>query len=137
MVNSNKQLSKATKAYYVALQSLINSDRKINFDTVALEAGRGRGAIKGTSVEIIEFKNAILNAKAEQESKAKQKSPVYKLNESNRIKENYRKKYQELIDINQSLMHQLSSAIFEIEELKLELYKITETKNRIIDIKNR
>lgn len=137
MINLDTQLSKATKAYYSALKRLIDEGKRISFDAVALEAGRGRGAIKGNTLEIMELKKAIRHAKEEQDSKFKQSSPIHKLAESNRIKHNYREKYQEVIQINNVLMDQLVSTIFELEELKLEMQKILNIQNNIIKIKDK
>lgn len=55
--------SKRIKPYEEALQRLIEQDKRISFDAVALEAGRQRGAIKGNDPEIIELKNKITAAK--------------------------------------------------------------------------
>ena len=48
--------SKRVKLYEEALQRLIEQDKRISFDAVALEAGRERGAIKGNDPEIVELK---------------------------------------------------------------------------------
>ena len=55
--------SKRVKLYEEALQRLIEQDKRISFDAVALEAGRERGAIKGNDPEIVELKNKITAAK--------------------------------------------------------------------------
>ncbi|MFL1423582.1 hypothetical protein ACJOWW_03805 [Acinetobacter baumannii] len=129
------RLSKATNAYYAALKRLIDEGKRISFDSVALEAGRGRGAIKGNTVEIKALKEAILHAKIEQDSKLKRTSPQHKLVEANRIKDNYRAKYEEIVQINNALMEQLVSTVFELEELKLEMQSLLKSKNNIIKIK--
>ncbi|MBP4064355.1 hypothetical protein ACJOYF_03910 [Acinetobacter baumannii] len=134
-MQQDNRLSKATKAYYIALKHLVNEGKRISFDAVALEAGRGRGAIKGDSHEIRALKEAILKAKEEQESKLKRNSPQHKLAESIRIKDNYRAKYEEVVQINNVLMEQLASTVFELEELKLEMQRILKNQNNIIKIK--
>lgn len=136
-MQQDNRLSKATKAYYAALKHLINEGKRISFDAVALEAGRGRGAIKGDTPEIRALKEAILNAKAEQETKFKRNSPQHKLAESIRIKDNYRAKYEEVVQINNVLMEQLASTVFELEELKLEMQRILRSNNNIINMKDR
>ncbi|HCA5151954.1 TPA: hypothetical protein MW187_003563 [Acinetobacter baumannii] len=136
MINDSKKQSKAIIAYYAALARLIDQERRISFDSVALEAGRGRGAIKGNTVEITRLKNAITLAKVDQEKKLKRRDSQVKLTELNRVKENYKVKYQELLKINSSLMEQLASTIFELAELKLEIQKLSPTKSNIIKINN-
>ncbi|MEA1227987.1 hypothetical protein ODQ17_01310 [Acinetobacter sp. IRS14] len=134
-MQQDNRLSKATKAYYAALKRLISEGKRVSFDAVAIEAGRGRGAIKGASHEIRALKEAILKAKEEQESKLKRNSQQHKLAESIRIKDNYRAKYEEIVQINNVLMEQLASTVFELEELKIEMQRILKNQNNIIKIK--
>lgn len=136
MINDSKKQSKAIIAYYAALARLIDQERRISFDSVALEAGRGRGAIKGNTIEITQLKNAITLAKEDQKKKLKHRDSQYKLTELNRVKDNYKFKYKELLKINNSLMEQLASTIFELAELKLEIQKFSPSKTNIIKIKN-
>ncbi|NNH39584.1 hypothetical protein [Acinetobacter terrae] len=135
MINSPHYTSKAIKAYYIALQHLKDTDQRISFDAVALAAGRGRGAIKGSTSEIIKLKKDILEAKKSQNEKHKQKCPQQKLSESNRIKEDYKAKYEKVSKINAVLIDQLASTVFELEELKLELKRILKAQNNIINIR--
>ncbi|HFS7497154.1 hypothetical protein KPE82_08275 [Acinetobacter baumannii] len=119
---------KSIKDYYSALNRLINDDpiyvekgSKINFDTVALEAGRGRGAIKGNSQEIITLKIKIKEAQL-----LKEKQSDCKIS----IKKNidWKIKYMKLKDEYLSLKseqkvqaEQLVSVIFELAEMKKKL----------------
>ncbi|MEB6625376.1 MULTISPECIES: hypothetical protein [Acinetobacter calcoaceticus/baumannii complex] len=136
MISDSKKQSKAIIAYYAALERLINQEKRISFDAVALEAGRGRGAIKGNTIEITQLKNAITLAKEEQEKKLKRRDPQNKLAELNRVKDNYKVKYKELLKINASLMEQLASTIFELAELKLEIKKNSSSNSNIIKIRD-
>ncbi|MEN8320007.1 hypothetical protein [Acinetobacter junii] len=136
MIRDSEKQSKAIIAYYAALARLIDQERRISFDSVALEAGRGRGAIKGNKNEITQLKNAITLAKVEQEKTLNRRDSQYKLTELNRVKDNYKFKYKELLKINSSLMEQLASTIFELAELKLEIQKLSSSKTNIIKIKN-
>lgn len=136
MINDSKKQSKAIIAYYAALERLIDQEKRISFDAVALEAGRGRGAIKGNTIEITQLKDAITLAKEDQDKKLKRRDPKYKLAESNRLNDNYKVKYKELLKINNSLMEQLASTIFELAELKLEFKKVSSSDSNIIKIKD-
>ncbi|MEB6666851.1 hypothetical protein MXM33_07375 [Acinetobacter vivianii] len=134
MINDSKKQSKPIIEYYAALSRLIDQERRISFDSVALEAGRGRGAIKGNTIEITQLKNDITLAKVDQEKRLKRRDSKYKLTELSRVKDNYKVKYKELLKINSSLMEQLASTIFELAELKLEIQKLSPPKSNIIQI---
>lgn len=122
-------------SYYAALERLIKHNKKISFDAVAMEAGRGRGAIKGNTREVKELKEAIILAKNEQNLNFKKKSSVHKLSEAQRIKENYKTKYEEVLKINDKLLNDLCNVIFELAELKIEMSKILDSKDNIIHFK--
>ncbi|WP_171334279.1 hypothetical protein [Acinetobacter soli] len=132
MIRERNEISKSVKAYYSALDRLISQNKRISYDAVALEAGRGRGAIKGNSLEIIELKKAISKAKDEQTIKTNLNSPQEKLANAKRIKDNYRLKYEELKKINEILLTQLVSTVFELEELKIEFERVLKSKKNIL-----
>lgn len=127
--------SKSIKAYYAALEQLVKKNKRISLDAVALEAGRGRGAIKGDSPEIIKLKEAIIKAKNELSDKVDKSSLKFKLDEAIRIKNEYKKKYEEQLFINASLNKQLISTVYELSELKLSFDVFLKDKNNIIDLK--
>lgn len=136
MRNSNTNLSKSVKAYYDALDRLKQNGKRINFDSVSLEAGRGRGSIKGNSKQINDLKEAILNAKKEQQLNNYRNPSQHKLSETNRVKENYKIKYLTLKKIYNTQSIQLASALFELAELKIEIEDILNSADNVIDIKN-
>jgi hypothetical protein len=119
--------SKSIQRYYDALKRLQENEpiilpkgSKINNDTVALEAGRKRGAIKGNSPEIIELKRQIYESKIKLISKAIPKK------DSNRDSE-----YQKLLANYKIQSAKLASTLFELQQVKAEL-KTLQEKNLIL-----
>jgi hypothetical protein len=132
---------KSINEYYSALNRLITDDpiylekgTKINFDTVALEAGRGRGAIKGNSQEIVALKIKIKEAQLLKERQSKSKTAINK-------NIDWKIKYMKLKDEYLSLKfeqkvqaEQLVSLIFELAEMKKKL-AIYNLDNNIINFR--
>lgn len=114
---------------------IITGDYKINFDTVALEAKRQRGAIKGNTEEILTLKQDILEAEKKRNYKNQSsKSNVRKILKAKNVK------YQELELENEKLKAevevlsgQLASVIYQLALAKKE---ILENKNIINFTKN-
>lgn len=132
---------KSINEYYSALNRLIIDDpiylekgTKINFDTVALEAGRGRGAIKGNSQEIVALKIKIKEAQLLKERQSKSKTAISK-------DIDWKIKYMKLKDEYLSLKseqkvqaEQLVSLIFELAEMKKKL-AICNLDNNVINFR--
>ncbi|EHU1702657.1 hypothetical protein A1Z17_RS03500 [Acinetobacter baumannii] len=132
---------KSINEYYSALNRLIIDDpiylekgTKINFDTVALEAGRGRGAIKGNSQEIVALKIKIKEAQLLKERQSKSKTAISK-------NIDWKIKYMKLKDEYLSLKseqkvqaEQLVSLIFELAEMKKKL-AICNLDNNVINFR--
>lgn len=139
---SNLQiLPKAILRYYEALDRLIANKpinvpkgTKINFDTVALEARRGRGAIKGDSPFIVELKAKILLAARDCENIAKPKQT----SKDSDLELKYLKlksSYDELRRDWEVQAEQLVSVLFELQETKRELQLILEAQDKFIKFK--
>lgn len=119
---------KSMNEYYSALERLIKDEpinlekgAKINFDTVALEAGRGRGAIKGDSEEI---KNLKIKIQEAQLLKKKSNFRKNNINENKDWKAKYfelKEKYENLGKEQQVQAEQLVSVILQLAETKKEL----------------
>ncbi len=103
--------------------TVITGSYKINFDTVALEANRKRGAIKGNTEEIVALKQDILEAERKRNKK--------NLNSGMDTRELIRSKdlkYKELMIKNErleieieSLGRQLASVIYQLALTKKEI----------------
>ncbi|NNP67934.1 hypothetical protein [Acinetobacter sp. Ac_5812] len=114
--------------------TIITGSYKINFDTVALEANRKRGAIKGNTEEIVALKQDILEAE--------RKRNKQNLNSGMDTREIIRSKnleYKELMIENEklkteieSLSRQLASVIYQLALTKKE---ISENKDAIEFVK--
>lgn len=124
----DNNLSIPIRDYYSSLLRLISNEpkhlpknSKINFDNVALEAGRNRGAIKGDSKDIKDLKSLINSCKVNKTKPVNKKTEVY--DELN-------------IDI---LLQQLSSLVIKNHELMKDnkmLKDIINSSNNIIKFKN-
>jgi len=119
--------SKSIQRYYDALKRLeanepiiLPKGTKINNDTVALEAGRRRGAIKGNSPEIIELKKQIYENKIKVSPK-----PIPKKDS------NIDSEYQKLLTSYKLQIAKLASTLYELQQVKAEL-KILQEKNLIL-----
>ncbi|TMS45875.1 hypothetical protein [Acinetobacter lwoffii] len=109
---------------------VITGDYKINFDTVALEAKRQRGAIKGNTEDILTLKQDILEAEKKRNYKNQSSE-----SEVRKILKAKNAKYQELELENKKLKAeveilsgQLASVIYQLALAKKE---ILENKNII------
>lgn len=107
---------------------------KINNDTVALEAGLKRGAVKRSRPELAELLDNIREAEAKRLGKeySKKNSKIVMQNEVLKLK----KKLKELQDKYDVQLSQINSLIFENHRLKRENQFLSdENNNKIIDFK--
>lgn len=108
---------------------------KINNDTVALEAGLKRGAVKRSRPELAELLDDIKEAEAKRLGKeySKKNSKIVMQNEALKLKQQL-KELQEKYDAQLS---QINSLIFENHRLKREIQFLNEeNNNKIINFKN-
>ena len=134
-------MSKALINLNEALNRLISNtptrvpkDSKINNDTVALEAGLKRGAVKRSRPELAELLDNIKEAEAKRLGKeySKKNSKTVMQNDTLKLKQQL-KELQEKYDVQLS---QINSLIFENHRLKRENQFLNEEKNnKIIDFK--
>lgn len=134
-------MSKALINLNEALNRLISNtptrvpkDSKINNDTVALEAGLKRGAVKRSRPELAELLDDIKEAEAKRLGKeySKKNSKTVMQNETLKLKQQL-KELQEKYDVQLS---QINSLIFENHRLKRENHFLNEeNNNKIIDFK--
>ena len=103
---------------------------KINNDTVALEAGLKRGAVKRSRPELAELLDNIKEAEAKRLGKeySKKNSKIVMQNETLKLKQQL-KELQEKYDVQLS---QINSLIFENHRLKRENQFLNEEKNNKI-----
>ena len=107
---------------------------KINNDTVALEAGLKRGAVKRSRPELAELLDNIKEAEAKRLGKeySKKNSKIVMQNETLKLKQQL-KELQEKYDVQLS---QINSLIFENHRLKRENQFLNEeNNNKIIGFK--
>lgn len=107
---------------------------KINNDTVALEAGLKRGAVKRSRPELAELLDNIKAAEAKRLGKeySKKNSKIVMQNETLKLKQQL-KDLQEKYDVQLS---QINSLIFENHRLKREIQFLNEeNNNKIINFK--
>ncbi|MDG3556343.1 hypothetical protein P7L54_10310 [Acinetobacter bereziniae] len=107
---------------------------KINNDTVALEAGLKRGAVKRSRPELAELLDNIREAEAKRLGKeySKKNSRIVMQNETLKLKQQL-KQLQEKYDVQLS---QINSLIFENHRLKQENQFLNEeNNNKIISFK--
>lgn len=126
--------SKRVKLYEEALQRLIEQNKRISFDAVALEAGRERGAIKGDDLEIIELKNKIIEVKNLQKLKNggttdAQKNSVL-LKKIRELKEVIR----ELKEQNSAKAGQINNLIHENFRIRNKLSEYQKSNSSILSI---
>lgn len=134
-------MSKALVNLNEALNRLIASapirvpkGSKINNDTVALEAGLKRGAVKRSRPELAELLDNIREAEAKRLGKeySKKNSKIVMQNETLKLKQQL-KELQEKYDVQLS---QINSLIFENHRLKRENQFLSEeNNNKIISFK--
>lgn len=135
-------MSKALVNLNEALNRLIASapirvpkGSKINNDTVALEAGLKRGAVKRSRPELAELLDDIKEAEAKRLGKeySKKNSKIVMQKEALKLKQQL-KELQEKYDAQLS---QINSLIFENHRLKREIQFLNEeNNNKIINFKN-
>lgn len=127
-------MSKALLNLNEALNRLVSNtpirvpkDSKINNDTVALEAGLKRGAVKRARPELAELLDNIKEAEAKRLGKEynKKNSKIVMQNETLKLKQ-LLTQLQEKYDTQLS---QINSLIFENHRLKQELEQFQEEKN--------
>lgn len=136
-------MSKAIKNFEDALQRLIDGQPKfithpysINNDTVALEAGRKRGAIKKSRLELAELLVAIMEAEARRTGKnGKEKADVrdIKLAEA---KDRIKKLEDQLSEINekyQAQKAQIAEVLYQNLQLRRELQGYKQKNNKLLD----
>ncbi len=126
--------SKRVKLYEEALQRLIEQDKRISFDAVALEAGRDRGAIKGNDPEIIELKNKITTAKNLQKLKNGGTTDAQKNSDLlNEIKE-LKKRIKDLKEKNSAKAGQINNLVYENHKLKNKLSEYQKGNGSILSV---
>ena len=115
--------------------TIITGNYKINFDTVALEAKRKRGAIKGNTEEILALKHDILEAERKRNKQSSTSG-----GDTRQLLRSKNMKYKELMIENEklnaeieSLSRQLASVIYQLALTKKE---IVENKGIIEFVKN-
>ncbi|HFP7023718.1 TPA: hypothetical protein ACHKB2_001572 [Acinetobacter baumannii] len=130
---------KSMNEYYSALDRLIRDEpmnlekgAKINFDTVALEAGRGRGAIKGDSEEIRNLKIKINEAQTLKKKKNADRANAKEIKDWKGKYFQLKEKYENLGREQKVQAEQLVSVIFQLAETKKELANIMRKNNNII-----
>lgn len=107
---------------------------KINNDTVALEAGLKRGAVKRSRPELAELLDDIKEAEAKRLGKeySKNNSKIVMQKETLKLKQQLK----ELQDKYDTQLSQINSLIFENHRLKREIQLLTqENDNKIINFK--
>lgn len=108
---------------------------KINNDTVALEAGLKRGAVKRSRPELAELLDDIKEAEAKRLGKeySKKNSKIVLQSETLKLKQQLK----ELQDKYDAQLSQINSLIFENHQLKREIQFLNEeNNNKIINFKN-
>ena len=127
-------MSKALLNLKEALNRLVSNtpirvpkDSKINNDTVALEAGLKRGAVKRSRPELAELLDNIKEAEAKRLGKeySKKNSKIVMQHETLKLKQQF-KELQERYDVQLS---QIKSLIFENHRLKQELGQFKEERS--------
>lgn len=108
---------------------------KINNDTVALEAGLKRGAVKRSRPELAELLDDIQEAEAKRLGKeySKKNSKIVLQTEALKLKQ----QLNELQEKYDTQLSQINSLIFENHRLKREIQFLNEeNNNKIINFKN-
>ena len=107
--------------------TVVTGNYKINFDTVALEAKRKRGAIKGNTEEILALKHDILEA----ERKRNQQSSTSGV-DTRQLLRAKNMKYKELMIENEKLNAEIESLS---RQLASVIYQLALTKKEIVENK--
>lgn len=135
-------MSKALNNLNEALNRLISDTpirvhkgSKINNDTVALEAGLKRGAVKRSRPELADLLDDIKHAEAKRLGKeySKKNSKIVLQTEALKLKQ----QLNELQEKYDTQLSQINSLIFENHRLKREIQFLNEeNNNKIINFKN-
>ncbi|WP_180139860.1 hypothetical protein [Acinetobacter sp. YH12043] len=107
--------------------TVVTGNYKINFDTVALEAKRKRGAIKGNTEEILALKHDILEAERKR-NKQSSTSGV----DTRQLIHAKNLKYKELMIENEKLNAEIESLS---RQLASVIYQLALTKKEIVENK--
>lgn len=136
-------MSKAIKNFEDALQRLIDGKPRvisipysINNDTVALEAGRQRGAIKKSRPELAELLKAITEAEARRTSKnMTEKIDVrdIKLQEAHKKIQMLETELTEIKDKYKKQLEQLTSVMYRNNQLQREIQCNQIAENNLLD----
>ena len=108
--------------------TVVTGNYKINFDTVALEANRKRGAIKGNTEEIVALKRDILEAERKR-NKQNSSSGI----DTREIIRSKNFKYKELMIENEKLKTEVESLS---RQLASVIYQLALTKKEILENKD-
>lgn len=136
-------MSKAVKNFEDALQRLIDGKPRIisnpysiNNDTVALEAGRKRGAIKKSRPELSELLTTIAEAEARRTSKnLTEKIDVcdIKLQEAHKKNQMLEAELLEIKDKYEKQLEQLTSVMYRNNQLQREIQSNQISENNLLD----
>lgn len=126
--------SKRVKLYEEALQRLIEQDKRISFDAVALEAGRERGAIKGNDPEIFELKNKITAAKNLQKLKNGGTTDAQKNSDLLKEIKDLKEKNKDLKEKNATKAGQINNLVYENHKLKNKLTEYQKGNGSILSV---
>lgn len=136
-------MSKAVKNFEDALQRLIDgkpiiisNPYSINNDTVALEAGRKRGAIKKSRPELSELLTTIAEAEARRTSKnLTEKIDVrdIKLQEAHKKNQMLEAELLEIKDKYEKQLEQLTSVMYRNNQLQREIQSNQISENNLLD----
>ena len=137
-------MSKTLKNFYDALQRLIDGKPKvitgvysINNDTVALEAGRKRGAIKKSRPELAELLEDIVKAEACRTGKVKATTVDIrdsKLQEVQKKIKELETQLSKLQDKYDKQLAQLNMQMYRNMELQRELQSTKKAESNLLDI---
>ena len=136
-------MSKTLKKFYDALQRLIDGKPKvitgvysINNDTVALEAGRKRGAIKKSRPELAELLEDIVKAEACRKGKVKATTVDIrdsKLQEVQKKIKELETQLSKLQDKYDKQLAQLNMQMYRNMELQRELQSTKKAESNLLD----
>ena len=108
--------------------TIITGNYKINFDTVALEAKRKRGAIKGNTEEILALKRDILEAERKRNKQSSTSG-----GDTRQLLRAKNMKYKELMIENEKLNAEIESLS---RQLASVIYQLALTKKEIVENKD-
>lgn len=121
-------MASVLKDYFDALERLkknspviIPKGSKISNDTVALEAGRGRGSIKKSRELFTDLITEIENASKTNSSKSQSVSDIHNKTKEDRAR--YKLLYEESLGRELSMLHEIDQLKSEIKDLKRSTIK--------------